>query len=127
MFYFSGLLSFIGCMVIAAKFSGSSFGESFRLCLASGLLVLTITGLLIFLICYKRRNKVKRQDNSVTHVQTYPSGGAAAPYEPGPVEGVQVQQITIERTEIEHDTETGGFMVFMKSINVFHIVTHYNN
>ena len=59
-------------------------------------------------------------------MQTYPSGGAAAPYEPGPA-AVHMQQVHIQQTEVEHDTETGGFRVFMRSINVFHMVTHYHN
>ncbi|XP_045158681.2 uncharacterized protein LOC123524496 [Mercenaria mercenaria] len=120
----AGLLSFIGCMVVAGKFSGSSFGTSFYLCLSSGLYVLAITAALTFYICYKRRNKVKRQASHTTELQPYPSAGAAAPYDNGPPAGIQMQAINIEQREVVHNPETGGFLVFMRSINVFHLVTH---
>jgi hypothetical protein len=109
-------------MIVVAKFSGSSYGQSFKLSLSAGLLVLSITGIFIFYICYRKRNKVKRPAANDSQMQTYAPGGAA-PYDTGPPTGVQIQTVRREETHVVHDGN--GFVMFMKSINVFHLVTHH--
>lgn len=41
-------------MTFKKKFPGSSFGLSFKLCLASGLCVLVITSIIVVYFCYNR-------------------------------------------------------------------------
>jgi hypothetical protein len=121
--HFSGLLSFIGCMIIAKKFSGSSFGLSFKFSLSAGLFVLSISEILILYLCYKRRHKVKRQASNDGQIQTYARGGAA-PYDTGPPSGLQIKSARTEETHVVH--KSNGFVLFMNNINIFHLITHDN-
>ena len=52
----TGLMSFIGCMMILPQYSGSQLGWSFALALTSACLVLLITVLLCYAGCRNRQD-----------------------------------------------------------------------
>ncbi|KAL4224769.1 hypothetical protein ACF0H5_015466 [Mactra antiquata] len=118
----AGLLSFIGCMKIVGKYSGHTFGASFNYCLASGLYVIIITAMLFTWACLKRKRKAAARHAERSAVQSYETSGSAAPYGGGPQ--FAVTEATVERTAVVHDSEHGGFYLFMARVNVIHAVLH---
>ncbi|KAL4224768.1 hypothetical protein ACF0H5_015465 [Mactra antiquata] len=120
----AGLLSFIGCMIIVGKYPGHTYGISFKRSLASGLLVLIATGILIFFAYMKKKNKqnpaAAANYTPSSDVQSYETPGAAAPYGGHQFQMTEMTHASVEHTAVEH----GGFYHFITRVNVIHTVLH---
>ncbi|KAL4224767.1 hypothetical protein ACF0H5_015464 [Mactra antiquata] len=123
-FELNGLLSFIGCMIIVGKYPGHTYGISFNRSLASGLMVLIITGILFFWAYMKNKKKQKAAAAAnytpSSAVQSYETPGAAAPYGGQQFQMTEMTHTSVEHTAIEH----GGFYHFITRVNVLHTVLH---